>query len=356
MKNGDKLLKYLDDLKTEELLLPVFYKPNRVVMLDQTKLPEEKYIDLKNSAQVVEAISNMKVRGSGAIALAGIYGIFMAVLESGGDYKYVEKKKEELINTRPTAVNMHKTVKNICLDLKSIKKEKLVEEIENRCIGIMKKQLEVEKKIGLNGAAELEDGDRILTVCNAGAVAGFGFGGRTLSVFRTAFEQEKKIEVYAAETRPYLQGARITAWELKKFNIPVTLITDNMVGAVMQKGLIDKVITGSDRLAANGDTANKIGSYLMALSAKENNIPFFVSTSKYNIDLDTETGDGIEIEMRDGSEVLFYNGKRTAPKGVKAIYPAFDITPNKYISGIITEKGVLKKPYKEKLEVLSKLK
>lgn len=352
MKNGDKLLKYLDELKEEELLLPVFYTSDKVVMLDQTKLPDEKYIDLKTSAQVAEAIFDMKVRGSGAIALAGIYGVFLAALESDGDYTYIEKMRDKLINTRPTAVNMHKTVKKICSGLQSIKRENLINEVEMRSIDIMKKQLEVEKKIGLNGAAELEDGDRILTICNAGAVAGFGFGGRTLSVFRTAVEQGKNIEIYAAETRPYLQGARITAWELKKFNIPVTLITDNMAGAVMQKGLIDKIITGSDRLAANGDTANKIGTYLMALAAKEHNIPFYVSTSKYNIDPDTETGEGIEIEMRDGREVLFYKNKRTAPEGVEAVYPAFDITPNEYISGIITENGVLKKPYKNKLREL----
>ncbi len=347
---------YVQKLKNKKLILPAWYEADKEVvrMLDQTELPEETYLSLTSVEEVAEAIVDMKIRGSGAIALAGIYGIVIAALKSKGNLDRILEARDILHQTRPTAINMHETITSMTSDLDGFTNKELIEKIQERAINIMDKQLNVEIQIGKNGAGLIEDGDNILTICNAGAVAGFGFGGRTLSVFRTAVESGKKIHVYASETRPYLQGSRITAWELKKFGIPVTLITDNMAGALMQKGMIDKVITGSDRLAANGDTANKIGSYMFSLVCKDQNIPFYVSTSKYNIDLDSRSGDDIEIEMRDSSEVLNINGKSIAPDGVKAIYPGFDITPNNYISGIINEENVFTQPYTEKLAKLAK--
>jgi methylthioribose-1-phosphate isomerase len=335
------------------LLPPAWMEGRTLIMLDQTRLPEEQYLRLNNVEECTQAIKEMRIRGSGALALAGIYGLLLAAYSNGTAVE-VLKAKDKIRATRPTAVNMHTTVEQMCSGIKGFTEDELIEVLESRAEEVMERQLRVEKDTGTHGAELLADGDSVLTICNAGAVAGFGFGGRTLSVFRTAQEQGKKISVIAAETRPYLQGARITAWELERFGIPVQIISDNMAGAIMQKGLVSKVITGSDRIAANGDTANKIGTYLFALAARDNNIPFYVSTSRYNVDPDTKKGGDIEIEMRDEKEVLFQWGKRITPEGVGALYPGFDVTPNDYISGIITEYGVLVKPYVEKLTALLK--
>lgn len=351
----DNLIKnYVRELKSQNLLLPAWYEDGKIIMLDQVKLPEEVYVELKTSEEIGNAIKDMIIRGSGAIALAGIYGILMETFNSKGNVSDIKKAGEFLKSTRPTAVNMHKTVDLLIEGIDDFQSEDLIEEIQKRSINIMKKQLEVEKQIGKNGADLIEDGETILTICHAGGVAGFGFGGRTLSVFRTAVEQGKNIKVIACETRPYFQGARITAWELNKLGIPVKLITDNMVGAIAQKGLFDRVITGSDRLAVNGDTANKIGTYMISLVAKAHNIPFHISTSKYNIDLNSDNGKKIEIEMRDSKEVVYINGKRITVEGVEALYPGFDITPNENITAIITEAGALKSPFKDKLIKLAK--
>ncbi|MDW7668998.1 MAG: S-methyl-5-thioribose-1-phosphate isomerase [Bacillota bacterium] len=351
----DKLIKkYVEELKKEKLLLPAWYEDGKIIMLDQVKLPEEVYVELKTSEEIGKAIKDMIIRGSGAIALAGIYGILMETFNTKGNAENIKKAGEYLKATRPTAVNMHQTVDSLTRGIDELDSESLIQEIQTRSIDIMKKQLEVEKQIGKNGADLIKDGETILTICHAGGVAGFGFGGRTLSVFRTAVAQGKNIKVIACETRPYLQGARITAWELKKLGIPVTLITDNMVGAIAQKGMFDRVITGSDRLAVNGDTANKIGTYMISLVAKAHNIPFHISTSKYNIDLNSENGKNIEIEMRDSEEVVYINGERITVEGVEALYPGFDITPNENITAIITEAGALTRPFKDKLIKLAK--
>ncbi len=351
----DKLIKnYVEELKKENLLLPAWYEDGKIIMLDQIKLPEEVYVELKTSKEIGKSIKDMIIRGSGAIALAGIYGILMETFNSKGNAEEIKEAGEYLKSTRPTAVNMHQTVDLLIEDIDKFESKELIEVIQQRSIDIMQKQLEVEKHIGKSGADLIKDGETILTVCHAGAVAGFGFGGRTLSVFRTAVAQGKNIKVIACETRPYLQGARITAWELNKLNIPVTLITDNMVGALAQKGMFDRVITGSDRLAVNGDTANKIGTYMISLVAKAHNIPFHISTSKYNIDLNSENGKSIEIEMRDSKEVVYINAKRITVEGVEALYPGFDITPNENITAIITEAGALKSPFKDKLIKLAK--
>ncbi len=321
-------------------------------MLDQLKLPQEEYITLTTVEEVAGAIKDMVIRGSGAIALAGIYGIILATFNSKGNSTEVNKAGVFLKATRPTAINMHKTVDRLCKGLEALDPQVLIQEVQKRAVSIMEKQLDVERKIGEAGASLIADGETIMTICHAGGVAGFGFGGRTLSVFRTAIAQGKKISIISCETRPYFQGARITAWELHKLGIPVRLITDNMAGAIMQKGMVNRVITGSDRLAANGDTANKIGTYLLALAANDNNVPFHISTSKYNIDLSSKSGKDIEIEFRDSDEVVMINNQRIAAEGVEALYPGFDITPNEYITAIITEAGPLEGDYSKQLEDL----
>jgi methylthioribose-1-phosphate isomerase len=351
----DSLIKnYVEELKSKDLILPAWYEDSKVIMLDQLKLPEENYVTLNTAEDVAKAIKDMVIRGSGAIALGGIYGVILATFSTKGNSEEIKKAGELLKSTRPTAVNMHKTVDLLCDGIDNFESEELVVEIQKRAVDIMKKQLDVEKRIGEAGASLIKDGETIMTICHAGGVAGFGFGGRTLSVFRTAVKQGKDIKIIACETRPYLQGARITAWELKKFGIPVKLITDNMAGAIMQKGMIDRVITGSDRLAANGDTANKIGTYLLSLAAKDNNIPFHISTSKYNVDLNSKSGKDIKIEFRDSSEVVIINGKRITAEGIEALYPGFDITPNEYITAIITEDGPIEKPFNKELQKLVK--
>ncbi len=344
---------YVESLKKENLIMPAWYEDGKIIMLDQLKLSEEQYVELRTSAEIGKAIKDMVIRGSGAIALAGIYGILMETFNSRGDSEQIIRAGEYLIATRPTAVNMHKSIRRLIEGIETLKPEEIIYEIQKRCVDIMAKQLEVERKIGKNGADLIGYGETILTICHAGGVAGFGFGGRTLSIFRTAMEQGKDIKVIACETRPYFQGSRITAWELKKFGIPVTLISDNMAGVIMQKRMVNRVITGSDRLAINGDTANKIGTYLLALAARDNDIPFHISTSKYNIEAKNKSGREIEIEFRNGYEVTHFNGQRIGAEGVDALYPGFDITPNEYITAIITEEGVLTGPYEEKLLKLS---
>lgn len=349
----DRLIRdYITKLKTQNLLLPAWYENGKIIMLNQLELPAENYLALSSVEEIARAIQDMTIRGSGAIALAGCYGILMAAFHTNGDRQKIIEAGELLKATRPTAVNLNKTVTALTENLSGYQSQALLGEIQHRVIQVIEKQLAAERKIGEYGAALVQDGETIMTICHAGAVAGFGYGGRTLSVFRKAIESGKKIQVIACETRPYFQGARITAWELKKFGIPVSLITDNMAGAIMQKGMVSRVITGSDRIAANGDTANKIGTYMLALAAKDNGIPFHISTSKYNIDLTAKSGAEIEIELRDSSEVLFIHGRKITAAGIDALYPAFDITPSEDISAIITENGVLVKPYAQKLAEL----
>ncbi|GMG95631.1 S-methyl-5-thioribose-1-phosphate isomerase [Tepidimicrobium xylanilyticum] len=351
----DAIIKsYIEKLQDYNLIMPAWYDDRKIVMLNQLKLPKEEYIELRTPEEIAQAIKDMVIRGSGAIALAGIYGVLIEVFNSKGKLDRLEAIGNLLISTRPTAVNMHKTVSNLITSLKGLKPDEALVEVQKLSVDIMEKQLEVERQIGKNGAKLISDGETIMTICHAGGVAGFGFGGRTLSIFRTAVEQGKDISVISCETRPYFQGARITAWELKKFGIPVKLISDNMAGAIIQKNLVNRIITGSDRIALNGDTANKIGTYLLALAAHDNNIPFHISTSKYNVEPRNRTGKEIEIEFRNGSEVLYIDGKNISVEGVEALYPGFDITPNRYITSIITEAGVFTPPYEKKLFEISR--
>ncbi|MCA0987318.1 S-methyl-5-thioribose-1-phosphate isomerase [Guptibacillus algicola] len=336
----------------QELLLPVWFENEKLHFIDQKKLPFESDVSsTKDVNELALAVKNMTIRGSGAIGTCGAWGIYLAALQSNGDLKTILNAGTLLKQTRPTAVNLMKTVDEM-LSVAKEEGEDLIDRVEQKTVEILERQLAFEHELGRNGAEMIEDGDAILTHCHSGALAGSGYGGRALSVIRKAHEQGKSIHVYTCETRPYLQGARITAYELKKFGIPHTLITDNMSGYLMSQGKVQKVVVGSDRVAGNGDLANKIGTYMHALAAKANGVPFYTATSSHTIDHDVEAGRDIEVEFRDASEVTSFQNRPIAPEGTHALYPSFDITPNDLIAGIITEKGVMVAPYTSTLQNL----
>lgn len=341
--------------KEEELLLPIWMKDKEIYIIDQIALPEEVApIAIKEVSELGKAIKDMTIRGSGAIGISGIYGMLLALVKSKGDREAVVNAGEELKTTRPTALNLMKTIDRLIKFTNEYKSDDFYDAFYNKACDMLEEQLSFERKLGRNGAELINDGDSILTHCHSGALAGSGFGGRAFSVIRTAHEQGKKIHVYTSETRPYLQGARITSFELEKFGIPHTLITDGMSGYLMQLGKIDKVVVGSDRVAANGDLINKVGTYMHAVAANENNIPFYTATSSHTIDFDLKQGMDIGVEFRKSEEVSHFNGKLITTANTEALYPAFDITPNKLIAGIITEAGVMKQPYTENLKRLNK--
>jgi len=301
------------------------WKNGKVRIIDQTLLPHKlRFVYLRTVNDVVDAIKTMKVRGAPAIGVAAAFGCVLGAANP----KATAKK---LIASRPTAVNLKWAVERM---LKA--RGSLAEALK-----IAAEDIETNKRIGSNGARLVKRGMNILTVCNAGALATVDYG-TALGVIRAAHEQGKRIHVYVAETRPRLQGAKLTAWELKRLRIPFTLITDNMIGSFMQKGMIDIVITGADRIACNGDTANKIGTYSAAVLARAHKIPFYIAAPFSTIDLSIKNGKQIVIEERDPAEVTNIGGIRIAPEGIKGANPAFDITPAKYLSGIITEKGIFK--------------
>ncbi len=334
-----------------------------VEMIDQRKLPLEViYVELKTYKEVYDAIKDMIVRGAPAIGVSAAFGLYLgakSLLESPEvkDYKSFNKKffdiADFMFSARPTAVNLGWAVdriKKLVLneennnsDLKT-----LVARIRKESVKIYDEDIEINKNMGKYGAALLKDGYSVLTHCNAGALATAGYG-TALGVIRAAVSENKKISVISDETRPFLQGARLTTWELMEDGIPVTLIADNSAGLLMRKGGINAVIVGADRIASNGDVANKIGTYQVAVLAKENNIPFYVAAPLSTIDIDIKSGDEIPIEERDVNEVVSVFGKRIAPENVKAVNYAFDVTPNKYVSAIITEKGVLYPDYKKSI-------
>jgi methylthioribose-1-phosphate isomerase len=255
---------------------------------------------------------------------------------------------DEIAQARPTARNLFWALERIkkCFDqTKPVSQSNLVKKLINEAKRICLEDIEINRQMGKYGCLLLADGDNILTHCNAGALATAGYG-TALGVIRTAREQGKKLHVYVDETRPILQGARLTAWELKKEKIPFTLITDNMAGFLMQQGKIDKIIVGADRIAANGDTANKIGTYSLSVLAYAHRIPFYVAAPLSTMDVSLNTGAAIPIEERKNEEVTHFKGVRTAPAGTKVYNPAFDLTPARFITAIITEKGILTKPYR----------
>jgi len=332
-----------------------------VLLIDQTKLPtEEVIVECKTYREVADAIVTMVVRGAPAIGVTAAGGIALGARDiktnSLDDFK---KEFAQIIKvmgaTRPTAVNLFWAIDRM-QKVADGNGYSNVDELRSLIIkessDILKDDIAINEKMGFNGEVVIDDGDTILTHCNAGALATAGHYGTALGVIKSAFVQGKKIKVFADETRPFLQGARLTAWEMMKEGIDVTLITDNMAGYFMKKGMINKIIVGADRIAANGDTANKIGTYSVAVLAREHNIPMYVTAPLSTIDFDTADGTGIPIEERPTLEVSHVKGKQIAPTGVKILNPAFDVTPNEFLAGIITEKGIAKAPFKESLETL----
>lgn len=333
-------------------------------MVDQTKFPEHfDYVDIKTGQDMFDAIKTMIVRGAPAIGIAGAHGVVLYAQElAKRDLTFDEYKKELLekadymASARPTAVNLMWAVeqqKNIIKNAKS-DKQALIDDLKFNGKKLELEDIEINKKIGDYGAAVVPKGATILTHCNAGALATVGYG-TALGVVRSAFANDSTVQVFADETRPRQQGARITTLELTMDGIPVTLITDGMCSYFMKKGMIDMVCVGADRIAANGDVANKIGTYTVAIAAKYHNIPFYVAAPLSTIDTNIKTGDDIVIEERSHDEVTHINGKPICAKGVNIINPGFDVTPHELIAGIITEKGILRPDYNKSIaEVFKK--
>jgi len=337
-----------------------------VRMIDQTRLPaQEVYRTCRAYGDVAEAIRSMVIRGAPAIGVAAAMGVALGVRDSKAasvaelraDFETIAAA---LSATRPTAVNLFWAVKRMREVFESSlagdgtgtekigrARQRLIEEAQR----VLAEDIAVNEAMGRHGAALLEDSTTVLTHCNAGALATGGYG-TALGVIRAAVEAGKKIDVFADETRPFLQGARLTAWELAKDHIPVTLITDSMAGHFMRQGKIRAAIVGADRIASNGDVANKIGTYTVAVLARENGIPFYVAAPLSTIDLTLSSGAQIPIEERPASEVTSLAGQAIAPEGVAARHPAFDVTPHRYVTAIITERGIARDPYTESLKAL----
>jgi len=333
-----------------------------VRFLDQTKLPsEETYVTCATAEEVAEAIRTMVVRGAPAIGVAAAMGIALGARQAEGDHvaefrRNFEQLCELMAETRPTAVNLFWAIQRMRERFEA-SVEMPVKQIQQALIAeaqrIYVEDLAANEALSKHGAALLPASGGVLTHCNAGALATAGGYGTALGVIRAAIEAGKKLHVFADETRPVLQGSRLTAWELQKDGIPTTVIADNMAGAMMRQGKIGAVVVGADRIAANGDTANKIGTYTVAVLAKEHGIPFYVAAPFTSIDLETPDGSRIPIEQRAAREVTHVGPMRIAPEGIKVENPAFDVTPNALIAAIITERGVAKPPFTEALRKLA---
>src|SRR6202046_401704 len=334
-----------------------------VRFIDQTKLPtEETYVTCKTHEQVADVIRNMVVRGAPAIGVAAAMGIALGVKNSKpepvGDLKRdLDQICANMSKPRPTAVNLFWAIRRmqdkferVCLRPIAQIRQDLVEESRR----MHAEDIAANQAMGRHGATLMPNQGGVLTHCNAGALATAGYG-TALGVIRAAVEQGKKIHVYADETRPFLQGSRLTAWELMKDGIPTTVISDNMAGAMMKQGKIGAVVVGADRIAANGDVANKIGTYSVAVLAKENGIPFYVAAPISTVDLACPDGSRIPIEQRNPREMTHIGGKQVVPDGVEVENPAFDVTPAKYVAAIITEKGIARAPYEDSLRRLAGL-
>jgi methylthioribose-1-phosphate isomerase len=330
-------------------LRPVLYDDARDVVrvLDQRRLPlEEVWLDLTTADEVVEAIRTLTVRGAPAIGVVAAYGVAVEA-RRGADARRLREHAEKLVRARPTAVNLAWAVRRISRRIGLGPAEILAEahairdEDEAAC-----------RRIGALGAPLIPPRAHVLTHCNAGALATAGYG-TALGVVRAAIEGGNAIHVFADETRPFLQGARLTAWELHRDGIPVTLLTDGMAGWLMRLGEIACVVVGADRIAANGDVANKIGTYALAVLAAHHHLPFYVAAPWSTVDLDTPAGSAIPIEERGGDEVVTIAGQRIAPAGVPARYPAFDVTPAALVTAIVTERGVVRTPYETGLRALA---
>jgi methylthioribose-1-phosphate isomerase len=335
------------------------WTPDGIRFIDQTKLPlEESYVLATTYEQVAEIIETMVVRGAPAIGVSAAYGIALGAQHTTALTPHLFAPEFDAIcarlaATRPTAVNLFWAIDRMKrLFAALLEEDATLDQIKERILSeahaMYEEDIAACRAMGAFGAALLPDEGAVLTHCNAGALATCGYG-TALGVIRSAVEQGKRIHVFADETRPFLQGARLTAWELMADNIPTTVICDNMAASLMRAGRIQAVVVGADRIAANGDTANKIGTYNVAILAREHGIPFYVAAPWSTIDLATATGDAIPIEERSAIEVTHHGGKQLTPNGVGICNPAFDVTPAQYITAIVTERGVLRAPYTESL-------
>lgn len=331
-----------------------------VVMIDQRKLPAvEEYPVFKTYQEVAQAIKDMVIRGAPAIGVAAAMGVALGAesIKSHEPDRFERAFQsicETLAATRPTAVNLFwaiERMKGVYRRHKSRGPLAVAAALKEEALRMHDEDVRLNRRMGSHGAALIQDGSRVLTHCNAGALATAGYG-TALGVIRAAVEQGKRVEVLADETRPFLQGARLTVWELQKDDIPVTLITDNMAGYYMKQGQVDCVVVGADRIAANGDVANKIGTYSVAVLAREHEIPFYVAAPLSTVDPDVPTGEEIPIEQRSPREVTHLGERAIAPRGAAAENPAFDVTPHRYVAAIVTDAGVARPPFLENLRAL----
>jgi methylthioribose-1-phosphate isomerase len=342
------------------MLPTIDWQGDVIVMVDQRKLPaQEVYVRCRSAQEVARAIRTMVIRGAPAIGVAAAMGIALGMRKSTvkGTRQYAvdfQKICDMMAATRPTAVNLFWAIDRMKRAFAEgahagESPDELADRLEREARAIHDEDVASCRAMGSFGAAVVPDGSRVLTHCNAGALATAGYGS-ALGVVRAAVEQGKQIAVFADETRPFLQGARLTAWELVRDGINTNVITESMAGPLMRAGEIDLVVVGADRIAANGDTANKIGTYTVAVLAHEHKVPFYVAAPLSTIDLSTPDGDQIPIEERDQREITHLGAARLTPEGAKIRNPAFDVTPHRYIAGIITEKGIFKPPYAESLK------
>ena len=347
----------MDEIRT------LYWQDNAVVMIDQKALPLiERTITCRDHADVITAINDLTVRGAPAIGVAAAMGIALGAIQisslSATDFQAeFERICDRFARTRPTARNLFwaiERMKGRFADLtagQGASIEVIREALVAEAVKIGEEDVAINRRMGLNGRSLIQNGDRILTHCNAGALATAGYG-TALGVIRAAWGEGKRVHVFVDETRPVLQGARLTAWELMKEGIPATLVTDSMAGFLMQQGKVDLVITGADRIAANGDTANKIGTYSLAVLAREHNVPFYIAAPRSTIDLSIPSGGDIPIEERNSDEITTVGGSRIAPVNMPVLNPAFDVTPHRYITAIITEAGLVRPPFAVNLSLL----
>ncbi len=336
----------------------VWWEKDTVRLIDQLRLPQEVVIqDCLTYQEVAQAIRSMQLRGAPAIGVAAAYGVALAARQSRATampelLADIRQAAETLRRTRPTAVNLawglermlRRADESATTDSPASLRDALLAEAET----MAEEDIAANQAMGRHGAALIPDGANVLTHCNAGALATVDWG-TALGVIRTAHGQGKRLHVWVDETRPYLQGARLTAWELQQWGIPCTLITDNMAGHFMQRGQVDLVMLGADRVAANGDFANKIGTYSLAVLAKAHSIPFYSAAPTSTVDMSIPDGAHIPIEERSAEEVTHLRGMRIAPEGVRAAHPAFDVTPHRYLTALITERGIVREPYEDGL-------
>jgi methylthioribose-1-phosphate isomerase len=337
----------------------IAWRDGTLVLLDQRRLPAvEEYLTCRRLRDAAEAIRSMVVRGAPAIGVTAAYALALAAAESpAADVcdlrRDLDRAAAELKATRPTAVNLAWAVDRVLAGLgDTADPGALRRQVLDAAERMHREDVAANRALGRHGAELLADGDTVLTHCNAGALATAGYG-TALGVIRAAVEAGKRVAVLADETRPFLQGARLTAWELQRDGIPVTVITDGMAGWALRSGRVQAVVVGADRIARNGDTANKIGTYQVAVLARENRVPFYVAAPTSTIDLATPTGDGIPIEQRDPAEVTGLGPARVVPEGVQVLNPAFDVTPARYLSAIVTERGVARPPFERSLVELA---